>query len=139
MIRIIVLALLLVPCGLAHADRAQQGAELFKQRCSTCHVVGHGVAATTLPHNFIDLTHVVLKHNDDWLRKWILSPHAVKPTSNCYTAGLDPSQQIDQLLAFFHARAEPPRAHAKPVHELAPPSPPMSSGPQGQGQAKGNR
>jgi hypothetical protein len=122
MTRVIAILAVLCTVGVARADREQQAAELFQQRCGTCHVVGRGLPGTVVPHNIVDLTWVVKRHDDAWLRSWILSPHALKPKSNCYTYGLEPTQ-IDLLLSLLHARAAVSHPHARPQQSLQPPVP----------------
>lgn len=121
--RTVALFMLLALCRTAGADREQQGQQLFQTRCANCHAIGHGEAQTKLPHGLVDLTLTARAHNDAWLRTWLKGPHAVKADARCYTAGLDPSQ-LDQLLAFFHARAEPVHKVVMPRGQAQPPRPP---------------
>ncbi len=107
----------------ARADKVQQAQQLWQIRCAGCHVVGQGKPAKGVPHNFTDLTMATRDHDDSWLRNWILSPHAIKPDARCFTVGLE-ARQIDLLLAFLRAHAQPPQKHTIAAAKFAPPRPP---------------
>ena len=115
--------LLVAVAATARADRTQQAQQLWQHQCANCHVVGQGQALKTMPHGFTDLTLATRTRDDGWLRAWILAPHAIKPDTRCYTAGLD-ARQIDLLIAFLRGHAKTVHKHAVASAQSKPPRPP---------------
>lgn len=117
----------LVTAAPARADKTQQATQLWQTHCANCHVVGRGQARGQaqkgVPHGYVDLTLTARAHDDAWLQRWILAPHAIKPDTRCFTAGLE-LRQIDLLVAFLRTHARPPVKHSVAAAQSQPPRPP---------------
>jgi len=102
------LALLLValaPAG-ARAERYFRGLVLYQQDCTSCHSLGWKTPGPP-EHARLDLTRVIDRRNDASLRKWLEDPTREKRDTGCIHHALS-SEQIDDLIRFFHIRAVDP-------------------------------
>ncbi|WP_027726168.1 cytochrome c oxidase subunit II [Tuberibacillus calidus] len=79
---------------------AQEGQELFKQNCMSCHAVGKegGPVAPNLT-DFADRKMIAgtLDHNKENLIKWITNPDAVKPGANMPARGMNKNLTDEQI------------------------------------------
>ncbi len=116
-------SLVVVTATAARADKTEQATQLWQTRCANCHAVGRGEPVKGLQRGYVDLTLTTRAHDDAWLQRWILSPHALKPDTRCFTAGLE-LRQIDLLIAFLRTHARRPVKHAVATAQSKPPRPP---------------
>jgi hypothetical protein len=128
---LLALPLLVAGAAPARADRYLRGLALYQYECTGCHSVGWN-APGPQENNRIDLTRLVDRRKDDDIRAYLEDPRRQKSDSGCNHHGLS-REQMDDLINFFHARANtpptPPKAPTNRGGKAKPPEAPKPSKP----------
>ncbi len=87
------------PTPMPTATAAERGRALFLSRgCATCHI--HGELENAGKSVAVGPTLTVYRGDEEFLRKWLRNPAAVRPTTQMPTIDLS-EEEIDDLIAFL--------------------------------------
>lgn len=96
----IILYLVIAAAGLAYYLRPIDGLEIFKrERCTLCHFIG------TPEPGKIDLTRVIERRSETWIRDQIIYPKSHNPASGMPSFGHLSNREINAIIMMFREAA----------------------------------
>ncbi|MGE0237280.1 MAG: cytochrome c family protein [Parvibaculaceae bacterium] len=88
------------------SDEAKKGFVAFRETCMACHAI-NGEGGNKAPElNYpVSVTEYL---TDDWIRKWVMDPRAVRynATMPGFAAHPDPNRLVDDVLAYLKTMAQ---------------------------------